>query len=310
MNSLPNITSLSRQFGRILTVHNSIRVIGSVRNKYLHKELPQIGHGKAFRRIVHFPEEYTVKPLEVTNLGGRDPVTGRLVVKGIGGGIKHKYHWIDWKRVGPKEGPPVEEKVLKIIKDGCRTAFVALVGSGDRLKYILATENMKPGDIIKTSCYIPRTPVRPNEGDAYPLGALPIGTRVHCVEKYPGLGGTLIHTAGSYATITKKAPNNRVVISMPSKREFSLPEICMCTVGRLSNVEHASTPIGSAQKNRELGNRPRSGLWQRKTGRHGRKIRKPPPVRLITATERDDEKMIVFTPGKLFVPRPPTMFPT
>lgn len=37
---------------------------------------PKPGFGKSYRRIVHFPEEYTVKPLEVTNLAGRDPVTG------------------------------------------------------------------------------------------------------------------------------------------------------------------------------------------------------------------------------------------
>lgn len=39
-------------------------------------EKPKPGLGKSYRRIVHFPEEYTVKPLQVTNLAGRDPVTG------------------------------------------------------------------------------------------------------------------------------------------------------------------------------------------------------------------------------------------
>lgn len=121
--------------------------------------------------------------------------------------------------------------------------------------------------------------MRASEGDAYPLGALPIGTQIHCVEKYPGLGGFLVHAAGTYATIVRKAPNDRVIVQVPSKKEFSLAQECMCTVGRLSNVEHGSTPIGSAQRNRELGNRPRSGWWQRKSGRHGRKIRKLPPVR-------------------------------
>lgn len=29
---------------------------------------------------------------------------------------------------------------------------------GDKLKYILATENMKAGDILKTSRYLPRIP--------------------------------------------------------------------------------------------------------------------------------------------------------
>lgn len=62
--------------------------------------------------------------------------------------------------------------------------------------------------------------VRAQEGDAYPLGALPLGTKVNCVEKYPGLGGFFIHAAGTYATIMRKAPNKRVVIMMPSKKEF------------------------------------------------------------------------------------------
>lgn len=125
--------------------------------------------------------------------------------------------------------------------------------------------------------------VKANEGDAYPLGALPIGTQINCVEKYPGLGGFLVHAAGTYATILRKTPDGRVIIITPSKKEFSLPQECMCTVGRLSNVAHASTPIGSPQKNRELGNRPRSGWWQRKTGRFGRKIRPPPPVKAINS---------------------------
>lgn len=76
-----------------------------------------------------------------------------------------RFHWIKYPRDGPKEeGPPQEEKVLQIIKCGCRTAHVALVGVGNELKYILATENMKAGDIIKTSKFIPRIPVRANEG--------------------------------------------------------------------------------------------------------------------------------------------------
>ncbi|KRT80838.1 ribosomal protein, partial [Oryctes borbonicus] len=138
-------------------IQTTPRFLASVRTKKW-VETPEIGQGISYRRIVHFPEEYTVKPLEITNLGGRDPATGRLVVKGIGGGIKHKFHWVDWKREGPIEGPPKVERVVKILKDGCRTAFLALVAHEDKLKYILATENMKPGDLIRTSCHIPRIP--------------------------------------------------------------------------------------------------------------------------------------------------------
>lgn len=105
----------------------------------------------------------------------------------------------------------------------------------------------------------------------------------------------LVHAAGTFATIIRKAPDNRVIIMTPSKKEFSLPHNCMCTVGRLSNIEHSSTPIGSAQRNRELGNRPRSGWWQRKSGRHGRKIRPPPPLKTIDSRDTTNPEMVKLT---------------
>lgn len=187
--------------------------------------------GKAFRRIVHFEEEYTVKPLEVTNLAGRDPETGRVVAKGIGGGIKQKYHQIAWHRDGPEEGPPLEEKVIQIMKCGCRTADIALVATGDKMKYILATENMKAGDILKSSKHIPRIPVRPNEGDSYPLGALPMGTLVHNVQLNINSEYSVIHGAGTFATI-KKQIAGKVVIQLPSKEEWALNPKCIATVGK------------------------------------------------------------------------------
>jgi len=51
------------------------------RNRWKFIKLPEIGQGKAFRRIIHFKDEYTVEPLHVTNLGGRDPVTGNILIK-------------------------------------------------------------------------------------------------------------------------------------------------------------------------------------------------------------------------------------
>lgn len=37
--------------------------------------------GKSYRRIVHFQDKYTVEPLNVTNLAGRDPVTGAYFIQ-------------------------------------------------------------------------------------------------------------------------------------------------------------------------------------------------------------------------------------
>jgi len=236
-------------------------------------------HRPSLRRMIIKPEKYTVTPLWFQRLGGRDPETGRVVCSKIGGGIKHKYRWVLFTRQVPKGSPPLVEKVDQILDDPLRTAKIALVMSGDQKRYLLATVNMKPGDLIKSSSEIPRMPVRPSEGDAWPLGALPVGTVVHNVETLPGNGGYFARAAGTCCQILRKIPG-RVIVQIPSKREVSLSEECMATVGRVSNTDHNKIPIGSAQANRWLGNRPCSGLWHRKDGYCGRKIRAIPPMKV------------------------------
>lgn len=76
--------------------------------------------------------------------------------------MKHKFHWVKYDRDGPSEGPPQEERVIDVIFDGHRTAKLAIVGHGDTLRYIIATENMMPGDLVKTSRMIPRNPGKMN----------------------------------------------------------------------------------------------------------------------------------------------------
>ena len=75
-----------------------------------------------------------------------------------GGGHKKKYRWVDTVKEGPKEGPPLVEKVIKISYDPCRSARIALVGTGDRLRFVIASTTMKEGDLISTSGEIPRIP--------------------------------------------------------------------------------------------------------------------------------------------------------
>jgi large subunit ribosomal protein L2 len=54
-----------------------------------------------------------------------------------------------------KDTQPLEERVLRIHPDPVRTAHLALVGSGNNKRYVIATQNMKEGDIVKTSREIP-----------------------------------------------------------------------------------------------------------------------------------------------------------
>ena len=73
-------TLTRRVFGQQISnfVGLTVSVLSQVSRRYKWKlvQLPEVGTGKAFRRIVHFKDDYTVKPLKITNRAGRDPITG------------------------------------------------------------------------------------------------------------------------------------------------------------------------------------------------------------------------------------------
>lgn len=223
---------------------------------------------------------YTIAPLKKRKSGGRDH-TGRIRVHGIGGGHRQRYRMIDFLRFRPEQETkpgPFEEKVIIVRYDPCRSADIALVAGGNRKRWIVATENMKAGDIILNSDHIGRMAVAPREGDAHPLGALPVGTLVNSVESEPGRGAQYIRAAGTCGVLLRKV-NGTAIIQLPSKRQMQVLETCIATVGRVSNVDHNKRVIGKAGRNRWLGKRPNSGRWQRKGGWAGRKIRPLPPMK-------------------------------
>lgn len=92
-------------------------------------------------------------------MGGRDPVTGRVVVKTVGGGNEKRYRWIDFHRHAPENGT-FEEKVYNVRYDPWNTHLIALVANGGHKRWIVASEFMKPGDIITTHNILPEFPIR------------------------------------------------------------------------------------------------------------------------------------------------------
>lgn len=76
--------------------------------------------------------------------------------------------------------------------------------------------------------------------------------------------------------------------------------MCDWFLGQISNANHYKEHIGSPNRNRELGNRPRSGLWQRKTGRFGRKIRAPPPLKIINEIPQKKLERVTMELSGLF----------
>ncbi|XP_053730435.1 39S ribosomal protein L2, mitochondrial isoform X3 [Synchiropus splendidus] len=193
-------------------------------------------------------EKYTVRPIGMRKTGGRDH-TGRIRTHGIGGGHKQRYRIIDFHRLRyepQKEGVPFEEKVVEVRYDPCSKLI--------------------------------RCAVSANEGDAYPLGALPVGTLINNLEVQPGKGSEYIRAAGTSGVLLRKV-NGTAIVQLPSKLQVQVQETCMVTVGRVSNIDHNKRIIGKAGRNRWLGKRPSSGLWQRKGGWAGRKIKPLPPMK-------------------------------
>lgn len=60
-------------------------------------------------------------------------------------------------------------------------------------------------------------------------------------------------------------------------------QMCIATVGKVSNDKDGRI-IGSAKKSRWLGIRPSSGLRQKKSGYHGRRV-KPPKTAVVYSTK-------------------------
>src|SRR6187431_1085152 len=114
--------------------------------------------------------------------GGRNN-KGHVTSRGMAGGHKQKYRFIDFKR--RKWDMPAT--VERIEYDPNRTAFIALIKYEDgELSYILAPNRLAPGDTVIADA---RVDVKP--GNAMPIANIPVGTIVHNVEIKIGKGGQI-----------------------------------------------------------------------------------------------------------------------
>jgi large subunit ribosomal protein L2 len=190
------------------------------------------------------PEKSLVEGL--TKSGGRGG-GGRIAVRFRGGGAKRLYRVVDFKR--RKWG--VAATVERLEYDPNRTAFIALVKYADgELAYILAPQRLKAGDEIIAG---EKVDVKP--GNASPLRGLPIGTIIHNVEMKPLKGGQIARSAGAYAQLVGRDAGY-AQIRLNSGELRMVPDLCMATVGAVSNQDHMNEVLGKAGRNRHKGRRP------------------------------------------------------
>ena len=190
------------------------------------------------------PEKSLLEPLNKKS--GRNSY-GRITVRHRGGGNRKKYRVIDFKR----QRADVPARVLTLEYDPNRSAFIALIQYEDGQKsYIIAPHGLKVGDTVVSGT---GADIKP--GNALPLSAIPTGTFIHNVELYPGKGGQLARSAGNQAQLMAKE-NGMALLRLPSGELRNVSQLCMATIGQVSNLDHENVKIGKAGRKRHMGWRP------------------------------------------------------
>jgi large subunit ribosomal protein L2 len=178
--------------------------------------------------------------------GGRNHF-GRITTRHQGGGHKHNYRVIDFKR--DKDGIP--GRVERLEYDPNRSAHIALVlyADGER-RYIIAPKGVVAGSEIVSGRNVAIKP-----GNSLPLLNVPVGSLVHCVEMKPGKGAQMARSAGAAVQLVARELGY-ATLRLRSGEMRKVPAECRATVGEVSNSEHNLRQLGKAGAKRWRGVRP------------------------------------------------------
>jgi len=178
--------------------------------------------------------------------GGRNN-NGRITTRHRGGGHKHHYRVVDFKR--DKDG--IRGVVERIEYDPNRSAHLALIKfvDGER-RYILAPRNLRDGDEVLSGS---EAPIKP--GNSMQLRSIPVGTQVHNVELKPGKGGQLARSAGAAVQLVAREGQYATLL-LRSGEMRKVHTRCRATIGQVANQEHNLEKLGKAGAKRWRGVRP------------------------------------------------------
>jgi large subunit ribosomal protein L2 len=178
--------------------------------------------------------------------GGRNNA-GRITTRHKGGGHKHHYRTIDFKR--NKDGIP--GIVERIEYDPNRTANIALIKylDGER-RYIIAPKALKAGDEVMSGS---KASIKP--GNCLTLRDIPVGSTVHCIELKPGKGAQMARSAGASAQLVAREGIHATLRLRSGEMRKVLAD-CRATLGDVSNSEHSLRKLGKAGAKRWRGVRP------------------------------------------------------
>ena len=144
-------------------------------------------------------------------------------------------------------------EIISIEYDPNRSARIALVKYEDgEHKYIIAPDKLKVGDTIVTG-----PDAEYKDGNALPLGKIPTGLFIHCIELKPGKGAQLCRSAGTSAQLVA-VDKKYAQVKLPSGEIRMVPAVCYATLGSVSNQQHENILWGKAGRSRWKGIRPQT----------------------------------------------------
>lgn len=190
------------------------------------------------------PEKSLVVPLKKKS--GRNS-RGVITVRHHGGRNKRMYRLVDFKQ----KKLDVQATVKAIEYDPNRSAFIALIAYDDGVKsYILAPGNLQVGQKLQ---FAPQAPL--TVGNRMMIQHIPVGTAVYNIELFPGKGGQIIRSAGSFGQVLA-VEDNYALVKLPSTEVRKVHKTVYASIGRVSNESHMLENIGKAGRNRWRGIRP------------------------------------------------------
>ena len=181
-----------------------------------------------------------------TRTSGRNN-DGRITVRHRGGGHKHSYRIIDFRR--SKDG--VVGRIERLEYDPNRSAHIALVlyADGER-RYIVAPRGLSEGDQIESG---ESAAIR--VGNALPLKNIPVGTVIHCVEMKLGKGAQLARSAGASVQYVGRE-GSYALLRLRSGEVRRIHLECRAVIGEVGNEENSLRKLGKAGAKRWRGIRP------------------------------------------------------
>ncbi len=172
---------------------------------------------------------------------------GHITIRHKGGGHKHHYRIVDFKR--NKDG--IDAKVERFEYDPNRSANLALLlyKDGER-RYIIAPRGVAVGTELASGA---EAAIKP--GNALPLRNIPVGTTIHCIELKPGAGAQIARSAGAgVQLLAREGAYAQLRLRSGEIRKVHVD--CRATIGEVGNEEHSLRSIGKAGANRWRGIRP------------------------------------------------------